>query len=60
MNPRQELCDGKTPVGWVIKGKHALALCRGVCRGILVNASRNSINQQLAPLYICPESEGSH
>jgi len=60
MNPRQELCDGKTPVGRVIEGKRTLALCRGVYGGILVNTSRNPVNQQLAPLYICPGSEGSH
>jgi len=36
-----------------------LALCRGVSWGLLVNASRDPINQQFAPLYICPGSEGS-
>ena len=37
-----------------------LALHRGVCWGLLINASRNPVNQQFAPLYICPGSEGSH
>jgi len=60
MNPRGELSNGKMPVRQVIKGKCTLALYRGVCRGFLVNASRNPINQQFAPLYICLGSEGSH
>jgi len=37
-----------------------LALHRRVCQGLLVNTSRNPVNQQLAPLYICPGSKGSH
>jgi len=59
-NPGGELGDSKTPVRWVIEGECMLALCQGVCWGILVNASRNPINQQLAPLDVCPGSEGSH
>ena len=47
------------PVRRVIEGEYALALRRGVCQGLLVNTSRNSINQQFAPLYVCPGSEGS-
>jgi len=58
-NPRQELSDGKTPIGWVIEGKCALALHGGVSQGLLVNTSRNPVNQQFAPLYICLGSEGS-
>jgi len=59
MNPGWELGDCKMPVRQVIEGERALALHRRVCQGLLVNASRNSVNQQLAPLYICPGSEGS-
>jgi len=54
------LGNGKMPVRWVIKGECMLALHRGVCWGLLINASRNPVNQQFAPLYICPGSEGSH
>ena len=60
MNPGWELGDCKTPVRWVIKGKHMLALRRRVCQGLLINTSRNTINQQLAPLYVCPGSKESH
>jgi len=48
------------PIGWVIKGKCMLALHRGVCWGLFVNAHRDPVNQQFAPLYVCPGSEESH
>jgi len=59
MNPGRELGDGKTPVRWVIEGECALAPRRGVSRGLLFNTSRDPINQQFAPLYICLGSERS-
>ena len=59
MNLGGELGNGKMPVRQVIEDKYTLALHRGVCRGLLINASRNPINQQFAPLYVCPGTEGS-
>jgi len=60
MNLGWELSDSKMPVGQVIKGEYTLALRRGVCWGLFVNAHRDPINQQFAPLYVCPGSKGSH
>jgi len=58
-NPGGELSDCKMPIRRVIEGECTLALHRGVCQGFLVNASRNPVNQQLAPLDVRPGSEGS-